>query len=236
MGNVQVSFRLAEKVYEDFSAKIKELGISKQSFYERAIDKFLNDSVAVDGRNTVAVGIEDVEKVVNDNLQSLAELVVKDGSFAWSVAWAVAEILKQDNLTDKVKADTEDNLADEVKVDTEDKVTSDDLTLSEDAFSGVGVDPVLPKLNDESLSVDGVIDEDKPRKKAEWLKLVDLPPKLTLTEVELAFDIPKTYLSKYKDKPEKLSRWEKPLSKLVKTSIGYDNPYSRYRLESQSKS
>lgn len=204
MAHVQVSFRLDEKVNEDFSAKIKELGISKQSFYERAIDNFLNDSVA-DGSNTVAVGSQDVEKVVMDNLQSLAELVAKDGSFASAVA-----LLLKDNLN----------------------VASDDL--ADDS------DPVLPKLNDENLSADGVIDEDnqqdKPRKKGKWLILADLPLKPTLREIEVAFDIPETYLSKYKDKPEKLSRWEEPLSKLVLTSTGYENPYSRSRYKLQGES
>ncbi|BAQ61633.1 hypothetical protein GM3708_2039 [Geminocystis sp. NIES-3708] len=76
------------------------MGISKQSFYERAITllisgKFPFDS---DGSNKVAIDSKDIEQVVKDNLQDLAKMVADNPDFLQLVSSHIIKLKDTNNI------------------------------------------------------------------------------------------------------------------------------------------
>lgn len=187
MNTVQVSFRLPQDVYDKFSAKVKESGISKQFVYESSIDKFLKDELFIDVATKDIK--DDINEVVKDYLPELAKLVVNNPEFMSLVA-------------DKVRAFDKVKDEEAMKVITPDIIEKKKNLYDDDS-----------KLSDEQLAV------------IENLKQLPLP--LTQSQVENVLGIPSTYLSKFKDNPEKLARWQFFLKDLPRMSDGkYYNRYS----------
>lgn len=195
----QVSFRLDDNVYEQFNEKIKLSGKTKQHFFVSAIEDFLK--AGGDGEVSQGSGLGSIDTKDIDE-------VVK--GYLPDIASLVAlnpEFLAL--VADKVK----DSSQDEVKGTLESKVNEvkeSTTKVFNDMYFGSG-------------NNDPVIDYDRESME----KLKKLPSRLSQTQVETALGIPLTYLSKYKDNPEKLLRWAYFLGKMTKLDNGgYFNLFS----------
>ncbi|WP_373479266.1 hypothetical protein [Geminocystis sp.] len=241
MSSTQVSFRLDTDVYNNFSAKIKELGISKQSFYERAITLLISGSFPFDseGSNKVVIDSKEIEQIVKDNLQDLAELVVNNSDFMMFVAEVVKDrvastLVLQGKVTDNLK-DIKDIDNVNLKVNNLFDDSIDPLPLVNDNdYPFKFVDPLLPSESQDKgiidiqgitpLNDDAVVSDELTIDKMR-LNCAKLPFNPSQKQIENALGIPETYLSKHKNNPEKLTRWQFYLNMFVKKDGVYYNKF-----------
>lgn len=215
MNTIQVSFRLPQDVYKQFDEKIKLSGKTKQHIFVTAIEDFLKGDGEVSqgvGSGSGSIDTKDIDEVVKDYLPDIASLVALNPDFLLLVADKVKEGLLENvkNTKETEVLESKECLQEDVKNNLESKgneVKGTATVFNELYFRSADTDPVIYDL--EIME-----------------KLKKLPSRLSQTQVETALGIPLTYLSKYKDNPEKLAKWDYFLSPMERLDKGYHNPFS----------